>query len=72
MFTPAAEACADEQPPWALEMIEDLQRLRAENRELREALRCLAKTIGRQIDVLRAGREELERHVGDGPGRAAS
>jgi hypothetical protein len=65
MFTPAAEACADEQPPWALEMIEDLQRLRAENRELREALRCLAALVDSQIDVLREGRGRLERHLGE-------
>jgi hypothetical protein len=72
MFAPAPEPPGGEQPPWAVEMMEDLQRLRAENRELREALRCLAAIMGRQLDVLRDGREELERHVGDGPGRAAS
>jgi hypothetical protein len=70
MFAPVAESSTGELPPWAVEMMEDLQRLRAENRELREALRCLASIVGRQVDVLREGREELERHVGDGPGRA--
>ena len=72
MFAPASESSAGEQPRWAVELMEELQRLRAENRELREALRCLAATLGRQIDVLRDGREELERHVGDGTGRDAA
>ena len=72
MFAPASGSSAGEQPRWAVELMEELQRLRAENRELREALRCLAATLGRQIDVLRDGREELERHVGDGTGRDAA
>jgi hypothetical protein len=69
---PAAEQFTAEPPPWAVAMMDELQRLRAENNRLRDALRGVATLIDRQIGVLQEGREELERHVGDDPGESAS
>ena len=57
--------------PGPLEMMEELQRLRAENSGLREALRGITTLLDRQIGVLQDGREELDRHVGEIPGESA-
>ena len=53
-------------------MREELQRLRAENNGLREALRGIRALLERQIGVLQEGRDELGRHVGENPGESAS
>ncbi len=66
-----AETYTREPPPWAAEMMEEMQRLRAENHDLREALRAIRTLLDRQIGVLQDGREELERHVGENPGEPA-
>ena len=52
-------------------MMEEMQRLRAENSGLRDALRGITTLLDRQIGVLQEGREELERHVGEIPGESA-
>ena len=67
VFEPAAEAPEAAPPPWALDMMDELQRLRRDNNELREALRGLSLLLGRQVDALREGREQLDRYVGDRP-----
>ena len=69
---PPAEPSTHEPPPWAVEMMEELQRLRAENNGLRDALRGITTLLDRQIGVLQDGREELDRHVGEIPGESAS
>jgi len=70
--TPPAEPFTHAPPPWAVEMMEELQRLRAENSVLRDALRGITTLLDRQIGVLQGGREELERHVGEIPGESVS
>ena len=67
-----AETLPSEPPPWAAEMIEEMQRLRAENDGLRDALRGIRVLLDRQIGVLQDGREELERHLGENPGESES
>ena len=69
---PPAETFTHEPPPWAVEMREELQRLRAENSVLRDALRGIVMLLDRQIGVLQDGREELDRHVGGIPGESVS
>ena len=69
---PAAAAYTDAPPPWAVEMMEEMRQLRAENNALREALRGIRALLDRQIGVLQEGREELERHVGEIPGETGS
>jgi len=69
---PAAATFTSEPPPWAVELMAEMQRLRAENSGLRAALRGIKTLLDRQVDVLREGREELERHVGENPGESAS
>jgi len=54
-----------EPPAWAQAIFGELQELREENRALRAALQGFAGVLERQIDVLREGREELVRSVGD-------
>ena len=66
-----AESATHEPPPWAVEMMEELQRLRAENSVLRDALRGITTLLDRQIGVLQDGRDELDRHVGEIPGESA-
>jgi len=68
----AEDECPAETPPWAAAMMEDMQRLRAENSDLRAALQEIRALLNRQIGALRAGCEELERHVGDDSGESAS
>jgi signal recognition particle receptor subunit beta len=70
-LAPAAEGFTPEPPRWAVELMEELQRLRAENNGLREALRGITTLLDRQIGVLQQGREELERNVGERPGESA-
>jgi hypothetical protein len=67
-----AETFTHEPPPWAVEMMEELQRLRAENSVLRDALRGITTLLDRQIGVLQDGREELDRHLGEIPGESVS
>jgi hypothetical protein len=67
-----AESLTHEPPPWAVEMLEELQRLRTENSVLRDALRGITTLLDRQIGVLQDGREELGRHVGEIPGESVS
>ena len=68
---PPAASATNEAPPWAVEMREELQRLRAENSVLREALRGITTLLDRQIGVLQDGRDELDRRVGEIPGENA-
>ncbi len=68
---PPRSLFAQELPPWAVEMMEELQRLRVENNGLRDALRGIRALLDRQIGVLQDGREELERHVGEDPGESS-
>jgi len=68
---PAVDASTGPPPPWALALMEEMRRLRAENCGLRDALRGIRGLLDRQISVLQEGREELERHVGDDPGESA-
>jgi hypothetical protein len=68
---PPPEPFTHEAPAWAVEMREELQRLRAENSVLREALRGITTLLDRQIGVLQDGRDELDRHVGGIPGESA-
>jgi len=72
VLAPVAENYAGEPPPWAVEMMEEMRRLRAENNGLRDALRCITALLDRQIGALQEGREDLERHVGDIPGEIGS
>jgi signal recognition particle receptor subunit beta len=67
---PPAETFTHEPPPWAVEMREELQRLRTENSVLRDALRGITTLLDRQIGVLQDGRDELDRHVGGIPGES--
>ena len=69
---PPAEPLTHELPPWAVEMMEEQQRLRAENSVLRDALRGITTLLDRQIGVLQDGRAELDRHVGEIPGESVS
>jgi len=66
------EPPTDEPPLWAGEMMAELQRLRAENNDLREALRGIKTLLDRQIDVLRDGRDALDRQVGGSSGESES
>jgi hypothetical protein len=67
---PPEESSAHEPPPWAVELMEELQRLRTENSVLRDALRGITTLLDRQIGVLQDGRDELDRHVGGVPGES--
>ena len=64
-FATVAEASTNEPPPWALEMMEEMKRLRVENDGLRDALRGIRGLLDRQIGILQDGSKELERHVGE-------
>jgi hypothetical protein len=52
-------------------MQEEMRRLREENGELRETLRSLSAMLGNQVDVLRKGRDELDRRLAAAPGETA-
>jgi hypothetical protein len=63
-----AEAIPQEPPPWAVTMMEEIQRLRGENNGLRVALQGITALLDSQVHVLQQGREELTRLIGEIPG----
>jgi signal recognition particle receptor subunit beta len=56
---------ADEEPPRDEEILREVRQARAENRELRAALRLFLGLIDRQIGALHEGRDLIASHLGD-------
>jgi hypothetical protein len=54
-----------EEPPRDEEILQEVRQARAENRELRAALRLFLGLLDRQIGALQEGRELIARHLGE-------
>jgi signal recognition particle receptor subunit beta len=71
VYPVGAGGAGEDAPDWARELMGQVRAVRAENRELRQALRGFLSQLDRQIDALREGRELLARQIGDDPGEDA-